>query len=135
MQFDPTAILKTIEDQDFVAGQEEVEGNKEPCPVCGQAETETRNIPLTLGIAVARALQQADDNTPAEKRIERSVLAIQIVDALKNGELLDWPSEVISETKELCLKMWTHPVVYYRIDQLLEGKANAIQGSVPASAP
>ncbi|MHA2064333.1 MAG: hypothetical protein ACXABY_08130, partial [Candidatus Thorarchaeota archaeon] len=80
------------------------------------------DVVLTLGVALARALQQGDEKVPGEERIKRSIMAIEIVKAEEAGVEVEWDSNKVAMAKELTLKVWTNPIVYYRIDQLMEGK-------------
>ena len=126
MKFDPSAILYTIEEgKPFMAGQRDT-GEKDDAgaPI-------TENVPMSLGVAIARALQTEDPKSTAEERIRRTRLAMEVVGALDDGTVLDWTTDAIAEVKKLCLTMWTHPVVYFRIDELLEGRAEpSTNGSV-----
>lgn len=121
MLFDPNEVLNTIEDTPFVAGRKETGATGD------DGNPETEEVELTLGIAIARALQVPDEQLPGEDRIRRSVMAIEVVQAMKNETRLEWTSDQIAEAKKLCLKAWPSPVVYFRIDELLEGKKETPQ--------
>lgn len=127
MLFDPSEVLYTIEN----SGQPFVAERKATGETLENGDPKTEDIPLTLGVAICRALQVPDDKTTAEERIRRTKLAFDIIEALDAKALVDWSADQIVETKKLCLALWTHPVVYYRIDAALEGTSDAsANGSV-----
>lgn len=116
MQFDPRTVLYTIDAGVPFIGQQKDTGEKDEA-----GEPIVKNIPLTLGVALIRALERIDPDASAEDRIHRSQLAEEVMAACVSGVELDWSSEKITEAKKLCLQLWHHPRVYFLIDALLEG--------------
>lgn len=117
MQFDPTAILYTLEDgKPFIAEQRPTEEtNSDGSPVL-------ENVPLTLGIAIVRAMQTPDKGISAEETIRRAKTCFEVIAAMDNEVPLEWESSKITDVKKLCLALWVQPVLYFRIDELLEGR-------------
>lgn len=118
-KFNPQSIITELDGDPVIAGQKPTGGINE------DGEPIVESVNLTLGMVMAVSLQQPDAEMPAEERIRRVKLALELVDALDDNKTLEWKSEDIVLAKELCLKTYPAPVIYYRVEALLESNNGA----------